>query len=686
MPPPRLPPRQEIFVNREGPLARFDAAVETLPADSACLLVFHGVGGQGKTALLRHIHDRCRQDPGRSHLRVGMLDLHGRREIDPDLMPVRIRNAFAAAGVAFPAFDIGLAVWWEASQRVEAFPNLANAWLSANKDDLAGTAQETVQSLGELAWEEIGSLPGGSLLKRGAKWLIDKHRRRYLEQARPHLQDMPAEPWLMAERLPWLLAQDLNHHLSQHPTERFVLLTDEYESLFEGRDSDGRWRDNGFDRRMRAFIQETDGLLAVFGSRRLLPWGEDPDWRDDVAAGDCPLEGLKDPDAESWLTQAGVADPGLCTAMREGAREEKRAAALVYPLLLELQVAHWQSLTARGAAFGPEEFRVQAEGFEGRCHELTERLLRGYGESLAATLKRLSVANRFDRAAFERVVRQFQTGVPLDRFETLANLSLIAEAEAGWLTLHRAVADAIAETLSDAMRQETVETLLAHFEARATVERGLDVTDATVAALFEAAHLRRQLRAEGYTDWLFPLYDKLRENARYGACEQLWRDALTFCEEELGPEHPSTAASYNNVACNLDDQGRYGEAEPLYRRALDICERVLGPEHPSTATSCNNVASNLNAQGRYGDAEPLYRRALDLHERVLGPEHPSTATSCNNVAYNLFLHGRLAEAEPYLRRAVEIVERRLGPEHPTTRLYRQNLEVLEQRLRASGGG
>ncbi|MDZ3838893.1 MAG: tetratricopeptide repeat protein [Rhodospirillales bacterium] len=55
---------------------------------------------------------------------------------------------------------------------------------------------------------------------------------------------------------------------------------------------------------------------------------------------------------------------------------------------------------------------------------------------------------------------------------------------------------------------------------------------------------------------------------------------------------------------------------------LEIHERVLGPEHPSTATIFNNVASCLNAQGRHGEAEALYRKALEIRERVLGPDHP----------------------------------------------------------------
>ena len=61
-------------------------------------------------------------------------------------------------------------------------------------------------------------------------------------------------------------------------------------------------------------------------------------------------------------------------------------------------------------------------------------------------------------------------------------------------------------------------------------------------------------------------------------------------------------------------------------------EEVLGPMHPDTATSLNNLAVLYNSQGKYDDAEPLFKRALAVREEVLGPMHPDTATSLNNLA------------------------------------------------------
>ncbi len=49
-------------------------------------------------------------------------------------------------------------------------------------------------------------------------------------------------------------------------------------------------------------------------------------------------------------------------------------------------------------------------------------------------------------------------------------------------------------------------------------------------------------------------------------------------------------------------------------RALAIREKALGPEHPDTATSLNNLALLLQAQGDLARSRPLFERALAHHK------------------------------------------------------------------------
>src|SRR6185503_6130280 len=60
--------------------------------------------------------------------------------------------------------------------------------------------------------------------------------------------------------------------------------------------------------------------------------------------------------------------------------------------------------------------------------------------------------------------------------------------------------------------------------------------------------------------------------------------------------------------------------------------QVLGPEHPDTINSMNNLEVCLIYLGRYPEAEKLGRETLDLRRRVLGQEHPQTLNSMSNLA------------------------------------------------------
>ena len=176
----------------------------------------------------------------------------------------------------------------------------------------------------------------------------------------------------------------------------------------------------------------------------------------------------------------------------------------------------------------------------------------------------------------------------------------------------------------------------------------------------------------------------LHGRARYVEAEPLYRRALAIYEIALGPDHPLTATSLNNLAGIYDEQGRYGEAEPLYQRAIAISEKALGPDHANTASSLNNLAGLYHDQGRYGEAEPLYQRALAIYKKALGSDHPNTAASLNNLAGLYDSQGRYAEAEPLYQRALAICEKALGPDHPLTADCVRNYALfLRQRGRAA---
>ncbi|UVK56707.1 tetratricopeptide repeat protein [Mesorhizobium sp. AR02] len=684
MPPLRphaFPAANRIFVDRKLPQQVFEKAAFTIPADRSIVRVFYGIGGQGKTALCQELWRRSDPavEPSYAFLRRAELDLHGRQKDDPDLLLVWIRNGFAEAGVNLAAFDLALALMWEETRGEQPFPKLTKPWLrrvtAAGDVSLEDVALELRHWLADVPVasaviaEVIHHVPGLGLLPRVGGWVIEKSKQAYLQRHRHELKELYRggelkKPYELSALLPWILAQGLNHHLAANPQDRFVLFVDEYERVFDEAGAGARWTENLFDSHVRTLIRDTNGLLAVFFSRERLPWENDPDWRDDLKDTQHLLGGLATRDAEQFLSAIPIEAAEIRRAIIDGAREEPRPDAPVYPLMLDLLVEHWRTLVAKKEALTPDRFAVSAPTFEGRRREIVARVLREYGSPLQTTIERLSVARRFDRAAFRHVVETFGTGLPLDSFARIADLSFVTRGDDGFFTIHNVVAQTIRETLDPERRSTSIDALFAHYSARIKVNVPSDVTDATVAALTEAAFLRRAKGIDGYVAWLDTASDIVSEAGRYSSVAQLWRETLEDVESSLGPEHPDTATSLDHLADALHEQGDLAGARPLFEKALAIKEKALGPKHPHTATSLNNLAVLLKAQGDLAGARPLHERALAIREKALGPEHPDTASSLNNLAVLLQAQGDLAGARPLYERALAIREKGLGPEHP----------------------
>lgn len=726
-----LPAANKIFVDREAPQKIFEEAAFAIPRQRAIVRVFYGVGGQGKTALCRELIRKTGPagDPSYAFLRRALLDLHGKVKTEPDLLLVWIRNAFAEADISFACFDFALALMWEGQRGEQPFPTLTNPWLGRTTGAAKGAVDEGAKEASdwlsdddakELLGDLVAEIPGvGFLLKRLSHWAIDKGKKAYLLRTRQPLQKLFRDGELLpayeiSKLLPWMLAQDLNHYLEQHPDNRFVLFVDEYERVFDQGGAGAAWRENEFDRHMRAVVENADGLLAVFFSRERLPWEASSNWRAELKDSQYLLGGLGDKDAEQFLKAVPIEDANVRKAIIDGARETPASDAPVYPLMLDLQVEHWRNLFARGEA-EPRRFTVEAETFEDRRVMLIERVLRDYGDPLQATVERLSVVQRFDRDAFACIVETFRTAVPLDLFDRIASLSFVTKTTDGFLVLHNVVREAICKQLDEEKRRTSIDALLAHFAERANVASHFELSEDKIAALFEATYLRRLKGVDGYVEWVSQFAEPLYHGVHYAASARLWKEALDFLEPVIGAEnltiaecynnfacslegqgdpriaepwnrkalataerivgsnHVTTAKYYSNVASNLSAQGRFVEAEPFYRIALEIRERELGSEHIETASSYNGLASNLDDLGRFREAEPIYRKALGIRKRLLGEENADTATSYNNLGYNLNAQGLYEEADPWYRKALDIRIRVLGPNHPTTALSYNNV-------------
>ena len=150
-------------------------------------------------------------------------------------------------------------------------------------------------------------------------------------------------------------------------------------------------------------------------------------------------------------------------------------------------------------------------------------------------------------------------------------------------------------------------------------------------------------------------------------------DSVTRACDALGPHHPDTLASRNNLAGTYRDAGRLDKAIALYEQTLEDSIRILGPDHPDTLTARNNLAGAYRASGRLEEAITLYEQVFSGRRRVLGPDHRSTLTARDNLADTYWEAGRLDEAITLKKQILADAMRIMGADSPGASAARNNL-------------
>jgi len=156
---------------------------------------------------------------------------------------------------------------------------------------------------------------------------------------------------------------------------------------------------------------------------------------------------------------------------------------------------------------------------------------------------------------------------------------------------------------------------------------------------------------------------------------------LAARERVLGPDHPDTLGSRNNLANAYWAAGRTDEAITSHEQTLAARARVLGPDHPETMQSRNNLANAYRDARRTDEAISLHEQTLAARKRVLGPDHPDTLQSRNNLALAYGDAGRTDEEISLHEQTLAAYERVLGANHPDTLRSRNNLATA---YRAAG--
>jgi hypothetical protein len=84
-----------------------------------------------------------------------------------------------------------------------------------------------------------------------------------------------------------------------------------------------------------------------------------------------------------------------------------------------------------------------------------------------------------------------------------------------------------------------------------------------------------------------------------------------FLIRRLGRDIRDKAVGHFKRKC-LQSNGQYVEAAQMHRQTLELERKVLGPKHPDTLMSMNDLGSAVSRQGKHVEAEQMHRQTLEL--------------------------------------------------------------------------
>ena len=173
--------------------------------------------------------------------------------------------------------------------------------------------------------------------------------------------------------------------------------------------------------------------------------------------------------------------------------------------------------------------------------------------------------------------------------------------------------------------------------------------------------------------------------------ESRMKEVVEIRRRILGPKHPDTLRSMQaHIGTYYHDLKRGPEAAAALEELVKEMHKIVGEKDPDTLMAMHNLAVVYSAHDRMGEAEALFKDVLDRRRQILGTKDPDTLSTMHSLAWIYQSEGSrwgnpamVSAAEVLLKEVVDERRRILGPEHPDTRRSVQNLVrvYLDQRKR-----
>jgi tetratricopeptide (TPR) repeat protein len=421
-------PSEEMahFTDREDQQELFHRLLNS--AVEPPVLVFYGVGGTGKSWLLKKLRGQIPPDIPNAILDFDRPSGGRRYVLDPAAAFYQIRQQL---GKPTPRFDLAFGVL-----------------------RFKQGATEEAGVLTEVAAELAGALvpvPGvATLLKRLSKPLLERLKGTPLEEFLAQTSGQKFALELRAKtaqeidaQLLYLLAEDLRQSLAPHMHRAVsaVLFFDTFEVVASEAQNEQHRRE--YEQWIRDAASNFDFALTVIAGQNQLTWDEiDPAWKESLDQH--LLGGLSETDARRFLSGCGIDNPPLQDAILATARD-RDGGHHCFSLGLCTDIVMLES--SQGKQTTPESLRFEPKQWE----LLAPRFLKSLAtDGERRWIERLALTPRFDEDAARKAFSGDTSASQDAAWERLPHYSFVERAQGtqGWLSIRDQMRGAIENQLS----------------------------------------------------------------------------------------------------------------------------------------------------------------------------------------------------------------------------------------------
>ncbi|MFE2070599.1 tetratricopeptide repeat protein [Streptomyces sp. NPDC059467] len=129
----------------------------------------------------------------------------------------------------------------------------------------------------------------------------------------------------------------------------------------------------------------------------------------------------------------------------------------------------------------------------------------------------------------------------------------------------------------------------------------------------------------------------------------------------LGARHPDTLTAWNDLAVVCGAAGDHDHATGIFRSVHEIRAELLGPQHPDTLDALINYAIHVGRCGDHAEAHEIKTGLYRTFRSLYGEDHPRTLDALNNLAATALQLSDLTGARRMFRTVHRTRRRVLGP-------------------------